>query len=316
MNGISHTLSKLPQELNLRACDNRTVSSMGDVLGFLERCRGYDNFDDANIKEKVKEKEREWGEDKGLGKMKQKISFNDVSDDSYSDFSRTYDFDDDVYNIQKLKNEKKTVKTKIPVGVTLLQSLFADAINERKFKQAARIIRLLEGSRLVIDIDASALAISIGNNIKTTNSAVQNINDNNINNNNNNDKIDNNSNYYNDKYRNKKNDNNNQNESSTVKIVRETLARRWAALLIASSLKKLKSNVAGSMKLVAALKYLQSEKLKENEIVENYEKVNEIQDDHRNENEVENENINENEITQIIEKENGKGVKLEIELEY
>ena len=29
-----------------------------------------------------------------------------------------------------------------------------------------------------------------------------------------------------------------------------------------------------------------------------------------------NENINENEITQIIEKENGKGVKLEIELEY
>ena len=98
--------------------------------------------------------------------------------------------------------------------------------------------------------------------------------------------------------------------------MRETLARRWAALLIAASLTKLKSNVAGSMKLVAALKYLQSEKLKENEIVENYEKINEIEANHKNENEFENENINENEITQIIEKENGKGVKLEIELEY
>ena len=139
LNGISHTLRKLPQDLNLRACDNRTVSSMGDVLGFLERCRGDDFVDAINFKEKEKVKEREIME-KGEGKMKQRILYDDIPSDDYADY------DDEIYNTRKSKNEKKNVKTKIPVGVLLLQSLFADAINERKFKQAARIIRLLEWS--------------------------------------------------------------------------------------------------------------------------------------------------------------------------
>jgi hypothetical protein len=48
-------------------------------------------------------------------------------------------------------------------------------------------------------------------------------------------------------------------DASAVKVVRETLARKWAALLIGSSLNKLKNNVAGSVKMMAALKYLQRE---------------------------------------------------------
>jgi hypothetical protein len=47
--------------------------------------------------------------------------------------------------------------------------------------------------------------------------------------------------------------------------VRETSARRWTALLIAASVNKLRSNVAGSMKLMAAMKALSSGRVEENE---------------------------------------------------
>jgi hypothetical protein len=47
--------------------------------------------------------------------------------------------------------------------------------------------------------------------------------------------------------------------------VRETLARRWTALLIAASVNKLRSNVAGSMKLMAATKALSSGRVEEDE---------------------------------------------------
>ena len=43
---------------------------------------------------------------------------------------------------------------RIPVGVHLLQSLFEEAVVNKKYSYAADIIRLLERSRLVLDLDA------------------------------------------------------------------------------------------------------------------------------------------------------------------
>ena len=313
LNGILYNLNRMPIELSLRGSDNRTVSTMGDILGFLERCKGDNSIDDIlksnnNNNENGKEKD---------SRKKKIINYDNNQNSNDYDFDYEYDYnyskfinDNDSYNddidINILQKNKKVKnlgpRSRVPVGVTLLQSLFADAINERKFKQAARIIRLLEGSRLVIDMDTAALVATIGNDIAhdvgtvNKNAIINSVNINNNNddndNNNNNNNNNNNSNSNNNNNNNNKSNNNIYNDdnvysnsntntntntnsnninnnvshnsqSSTVKIVRETLARRWAALLIASSLNKLKNNVAGSVKLIAALKHLQSEKVKE-----------------------------------------------------
>ena len=246
LNGISHSLSQIPKKLLLETSSKRTVCTMGDILGFLERCQGSNGVEGAegggvdrveggggSTDEGIEEDRRSDGV---IGSSGMSRDYPNEGSGSFDDYS-TYD-DYDAYV------PKKAVFKKIPVGVALLQSLFAAAINERKYKQAARIIRLLEGSRLVIDLDAPALvavppipaikeeydtsfstsssdsAEKIGMILRASDSP---------------------------------------SDASAVKVVRETLARKWAALLIGSSLNKLKNNVAGSVKMMAALKYLQKE---------------------------------------------------------
>ena len=249
LHSISESLNRIPADLALDSSEKRTVCTLGDIIGFLERCRGdvlkggeEDKDDIGSTQDGIK----------GLS------SFED-----YDDVSDTYD----RYSTYAQRRKESSRKIRIPVGIALLQSLFAAAINERKFKQAARIIRLLEGSRLVIDLDPPALAAASSESVTARQSvstpplqtitqptsppvtpppAQLLINDS-------------------DSSRSisvgaaSNTVTNISNDTSAVKLVRETLARRWAAMLIASSLNKLKSNVAGSLKMMAALKFLQGD---------------------------------------------------------
>ena len=249
LHSISESLNRIPAELSLDSSEKRTVCTLGDIIGFLERCRG----DERN---EMKSGDRD-NDDFRLTQdgIKSLSSFED-----YDDVSDTYD----TYSTYVQRRKYSSRKVRIPVGIALLQSLFAAAINERKFKQAARIIRLLEGSRLVIDLDPPALAAVSSEsvtarqsiNTPTAQTMTQPINPS--------ESISSQS--LIDDSRSSVNVNatsnmvtNIPNETSAVKLVRETLARRWAAMLIASSLNKLKSNVAGSLKMMAALKYLQGD---------------------------------------------------------
>lgn len=245
--GISHSLNQIPKKLLLETASKRTVCTMGDILGFLERCRGSDGDQneggDGTISEGTSNTRSS-----GLGNG---ANFLDESSSSYDEYS-TYD-DYDTYVPARKEPIKKA---RVPVGVALLQSLFAAAINERKYKQAARIIRLLEGSRLVIDLDAPALvavppiiaAKDEFNAFITASVSASDATDTAEKN-----KIR--------KILGRASDS--PSDASAVKVVRETLARKWAALLIGSSLNKLKNNVAGSVKMMAALKYLQKEQTDE-----------------------------------------------------
>lgn len=249
LNGIAHSLSQIPKRLLLDTSNKRTVCTVGDILGFLEACRGADGVQMAQ------------GAQVGL---LDDIGESDVgSGEDYSGVGpRSFD-DDSTYDDYDAYVPKKKPFKKVPVGVALLQSLFAAAINERKYKQAARIIRLLEGSRLVIDLDAPALIavpvsvpplpLSLSSPLSTPTgeeeysaslTASSSVSD---------DKIG--------KVLSRSSDS--PSDASAVKVVRETLARKWAALLIGSSLNKLKNNVAGSVKMMAALKYLQKEETDE-----------------------------------------------------
>ena len=289
LDGISEILDRIPKELRLSSADLRTVCTIGDVLGFLECCRGRDedyNKNNGRIGMKIgklmSENDYDFYENSQQENNKKKKnlesdpkSYDENDEEEYSAYGAYVRADKRV----------RADKDKVPVGIALLQSLFGDAINDRKYSQAARIIRLLEGSRLVIDLDAPSLAAvsslplplplspspslplssppavhlkgaeestpSSSSSSSTTipsspstqssssSSTVQ-------------DDVKVNNDFINAVIE-------NPHKESAVKIVRETLARRWAAMLIASSLNKLKSNVAGSVKMLAALQYLQKE---------------------------------------------------------
>ena len=299
LDGISEILDRIPKELRLSSGDLRTVCTIGDVLGFLECCRGRDEDYNKNngrigmkIEKLMSENDYDFYENSQQENNKKKKilesdpkSYDENDEDEYSAYGAYVRADKRV----------RADKEKVAVGIALLQSLFGDAINDRKYSQAARIIRLLEGSRLVIDLDApslaavsslplplplpfspspslplplplssppavhpkeaeesnpssssssstptsSAIPLSPSTQSPSSSSTVQ--DDMKVNNDLINAVIE------------------NPHKESAVKIVRETLARRWAAMLIASSLKKLKSNVAGSVKMLAALQYLQKE---------------------------------------------------------
>ena len=306
LDGISEILDRIPKELRLSSADLRTVCTIGDVLGFLECCRGRDedyNKNNGRIGLKIEnfmsvtdyyfhENSQENNNKKKKNLESDPKSYDENDEDEYSAYVRAH---------KRVRADKE----KVPVGIALLQSLFGDAINDRKYSQAARIIRLLEGSRLVIDLDAPSLAAvsslplplplplppsiplpvhfneaekgshngvessdsdtvtlssssssacststatsssssttTIPSPPSTSSSSSTSQNDIKVNNDLINAVIE------------------NPHKESAVKIVRETLARRWAAMLIASSLNKLKSNVAGSVKMLAALQYLQKE---------------------------------------------------------
>ena len=270
--GISNILKKIPAEYSFSAAANRTVSTMGDVLEFLEKCRGDDinekNIENTKNNEKYNESIKKKNLNSNLNLNKDKDSAYDKYDtyDDYNEYS-TYD---DEYTPQKNQKVKKTrVTSRVPIGVALLENLFSDAINDRKYKQAARIIRLLEGSRLVVDLETSVVSTKakVYGSIsaeKSTDSSTDNSMENNI------VKQSASASSTSVVVGGKRGDGdslklNENNESSEVKIVRETLARKWAALLIGSSLNKLKNNVAGSVKLMAAMKYLQKEKEEKDE---------------------------------------------------
>lgn len=302
LDGFSEILDRIPKELRLSSADLRTVCTIGDVLGFLESCRGRDedyNKNNARIGMKIEklisENDYDFYENSQENYKKKKKNLE-------SDPKSYDENDEDEYNSHVCAYKRvRADKEKVPVGIALLQSLFGDAINDRKYSQAARIIRLLEGSRLVIDLDAPSLAAvsslplplplplplstplpvhfkeaekglhdgvelsdsdtvtlssssssasptstatsssTIPSPPSTSSSSSTSQNDIKVNNDLINAVIE------------------NPHKESAVKIVRETLARRWAAMLIASSLNKLKSNVAGSVKMLAALQYLQKE---------------------------------------------------------
>jgi hypothetical protein len=80
-----------------------------------------DNYDDNNNNKK----------NSNSDKYNDKHDNNNLKNDYKSDSNKD---NDDVY----------ITRNRIPVGIALLQSLFADAINDKKYKQGSRIIRLLE----------------------------------------------------------------------------------------------------------------------------------------------------------------------------
>ena len=315
LDGISEILDRIPKELRLNSAEKRTVCAIGDVLEFLESCRGRDsNYSENNddndygIGVKIEKMMNENNQNDQNKKNKSIISdlnsynnnYNDNNNNN-NDYDDDYNLDDDysaslyVQQHNKVRTDKVRTdkdKDKVPVGIALLQSLFGDAINDKKYSQAARIIRLLEGSRLVIDLDAPSLAAvsssssssslplplslplslplplsNIHQNQEHTSDDLVQVSDIDLEtspppssstqsslNDNNNLKL-NNDDFINTIIE-------NPNKESAVKIVRETLARKWAAMLIASSLNKLKSNVAGSVKMLAALQYLQKDEIK------------------------------------------------------
>ena len=47
---------------------------------------------------------------------------------------------------------------RIPIGIAIHQGIFVDAVKNKKFAQAARIVKLLERSRLILDVDLKSLS--------------------------------------------------------------------------------------------------------------------------------------------------------------
>lgn len=106
------------------------------------------------------------------------------------------------------------ISYKLPLPVSLLQSLFIEMITVKQFNNAARIIRLLAKSRLVIDIDPEYLTMDLSTSIPSANIA---------------------------------------NESaSMIEIVRTRLAQKWVAMLLGKILNQSKAEIVKSIKRAAS----------------------------------------------------------------
>jgi hypothetical protein len=141
LNGISYSLSKIPKDLCLSAADKRTVCSLVDILGFLEQCRG--SLPGLGPDGPPPVTPPKWNKNDQEDDVYDNDNYDHKNDDydnssKYNDDYSKYDVD---YKDSIDRNDIYVTKTRIPVGIALLQSLFADAINDKKYKQGSRIIR-------------------------------------------------------------------------------------------------------------------------------------------------------------------------------
>jgi hypothetical protein len=142
LNGISYSLSRIPKDLCLSAADKRTVCSLVDILGFLEQCRG--SLPGLGPDGPSPLSPPKWNKNDDSEDNIYDDDDNGHNDDYYDNNSK-YNDDYSKYDVDYKesidKNDIYVTKTRIPVGIALLQSLFADAINDKKYKQGSRIIR-------------------------------------------------------------------------------------------------------------------------------------------------------------------------------
>jgi hypothetical protein len=237
MYGITSTLGRLPGKYSLPAAAKRTVCSLADVIDFLDTCHGEKgttvvsatlsvrpNNSAASRKSRVVARGAV-GSSSGEGE-----SFSVPSIDSNSVAG-------EPLPPSSSSSSYPLTPARIPIGVALLQGLFADAVDSKKYSYAARVVRLLEGARLVLDrVDASSLSLPLSSG--TTGSGTVAISGTPM--------------EGSSSIRSVESVDEMPSSSNAVDSVRNSLARKWAALLVGSSLNRLRLDVTGSLRRAAA----------------------------------------------------------------